>query len=292
ATATLAGGGITGITLANGGAGYTSATVTITGGGGTGASANATVDLLTNVITGFTVTSPGSGYTTIPMVTITGNGTGAAATVTSITQIIVSNLTLIDAGAGYTAAPSVTISGGGGTDATATTTLAPGADGLVATIALTSPGRGFVSTPAVTIDPPAGVVVIKARVSGTASIYITQFFIDGSKVGEVRHSVNDAIISWTPPQPGSYYITAKTTDAFDNVATSMPIRVFVEGTTITSPITNTIVPNGSSVVVTAQGTKAGGFIKKIDFYVNGVLFGSDSSAPYSINYTPPGKRHL
>ncbi|MFA5266237.1 MAG: hypothetical protein WC378_20630, partial [Opitutaceae bacterium] len=247
ATATLAGGGITSVTPSPVGSGYTTATVAFTGGGGTGATATANFGG-GGAITSITVTNPGSGYTSAPTVTISGNGTGAGATcVTS--PMVVGIVSLIDPGAGYVpppaSPPGVTISGGGGTGATAAVTVAPGSDGLVASITLTFPGTGYVSAPTVTIDPPDGVVVIKARVSGTASIYTTQFFIDGSKVGEVLHGVNDAIISWTPPQPGSYYITAKTTDAFANVATSMPIRVFVQGTTITSPITNTIVPNGS-----------------------------------------------
>ena len=73
--------GVSAITVANAGSGYTSApTVTITGGGGIGATATATV--ADGEITGFTITNPGSGYETSPTVTLSGgggsNGAGAA----------------------------------------------------------------------------------------------------------------------------------------------------------------------------------------------------------------------
>lgn len=70
-----------GITVANGGGGYSTTnlpTVTITGGGGSGATARATV--VSGRITAITLTNPGAFYTSAPTVTITGSGTGAIAT--------------------------------------------------------------------------------------------------------------------------------------------------------------------------------------------------------------------
>lgn len=72
---------LSGITVANGGSGYSSTnlpTVTITGGGGRGATARATVT--SGRITAISITNRGSFYTSVPTVTITGSGTGAAAT--------------------------------------------------------------------------------------------------------------------------------------------------------------------------------------------------------------------
>ncbi len=59
--AVLSAGGVTSITLTNGGTGYTSApNVLILGGSGTGATATATIS--GGAVTGFTVTAPGTGY--------------------------------------------------------------------------------------------------------------------------------------------------------------------------------------------------------------------------------------
>jgi hypothetical protein len=72
---------LSGITVANGGSGYSTTnlpTVTITDGGGSGATARATV--ASGRITAITITNRGSFYTSAPTITITGSGTGAIAT--------------------------------------------------------------------------------------------------------------------------------------------------------------------------------------------------------------------
>jgi hypothetical protein len=75
-------------------------------------------------------------------------------------------------------------------------------------------------------------------------------------------------------------------DKLGNVSTSLPVRIFVQGTAIVSPVPNTIVPKGSSVIITAEATRAQGFIKQVEFFVNRASIGTDFTAPYSIPYTP------
>jgi hypothetical protein len=285
ATAAIGGGGnVTGIILNSGGSGYTSApTVTISGGGGAGATASATI---LNGIQSITLTSGGTGYFTVPTVTISApptGGTQATATVDGITPRGVDTIAIVDPGAGYVGTPTVTLSGGGGTGATATAVMA---GDLVGAITITAPGSGFLVPPTVTIAPPNGVVVLNAQVTGTASIYHTVFYVDGLPVSYTILG-NNPQSSWAPPQPGSYYITAKTSDDFGNSTVSLPVRVFIVGTKIQSPVPNTLVPFGSSVVIAADATQASGFIKQIEFFVNGVSIGVDTTAPYSIAYQPP-----
>ncbi|WP_462254651.1 choice-of-anchor V domain-containing protein [Ferruginibacter sp.] len=55
--------------------------------------------------------------------------------------------------------------------------------------------------------------------------------------------------------------------------------------TITSPVTNTALPAGSSVTLTAAATDADGTIIKVEFYNNGVKFATDSTAPYTLTGT-------
>lgn len=72
---------LSGITVTNGGSGYSATNlpvITITGGGGSGATARATVS--GGKITAITITDRGAFYTSSPTVTITGSGTGAIAT--------------------------------------------------------------------------------------------------------------------------------------------------------------------------------------------------------------------
>ncbi|WP_126653630.1 hypothetical protein [Chryseobacterium aureum] len=79
-TATISGGAVTGITINNGGSGYTSApTVNFYGGGPVvngGSKARATATITGGVVTGITINSGGSGYTSAPTVTVSGGNKG------------------------------------------------------------------------------------------------------------------------------------------------------------------------------------------------------------------------
>ncbi len=80
-----AGGGIglTGLTIADGGTGYTSGvyTVAVTGGGGTGGTVTLTV--AGGIITAATIATPGTGYTSVPTVPLTALGAGTDGSVTA-----------------------------------------------------------------------------------------------------------------------------------------------------------------------------------------------------------------
>ena len=76
-------GTVTGVTITNGGTGYTNPTLVFTGGGGTGAAGTITVDTDGIVQPTVTMTNAGSGYTYTPTVTVKdggSNGYNATAT--------------------------------------------------------------------------------------------------------------------------------------------------------------------------------------------------------------------
>lgn len=80
ATATISGGAVTGITINNGGSGYTSMpTINFYGGGSVvngGSKARATAVISNGQVTGITINNGGSGYTTAPAVTVSGGNKG------------------------------------------------------------------------------------------------------------------------------------------------------------------------------------------------------------------------
>ncbi|SHK92945.1 hypothetical protein [Chryseobacterium polytrichastri] len=80
ATATISGGAVTGISITNGGSGYTSApTVNFYGGGSIvngGTKARATAIVSGGVVTGVTLNNGGTGYTSIPTVAVSGGNKG------------------------------------------------------------------------------------------------------------------------------------------------------------------------------------------------------------------------
>ncbi len=120
--AVLSGGGVTGAAIANGGSGYTSATVVFSApqvAGGT--TATGTVTVSGGAVTGITITNAGSGYTTAPTATISGNGTNASVGTVTISTSSVTGITITNAGSGYISAPTVTIAAPvSGVNATAT----------------------------------------------------------------------------------------------------------------------------------------------------------------------------
>jgi len=79
-TASISGGAVTGITINNGGSGYTSApTINFYGGGpivNGGSKARATATISGGVVTGITINNGGSGYTSVPTVTVSGGDKG------------------------------------------------------------------------------------------------------------------------------------------------------------------------------------------------------------------------
>ena len=149
ATATLGSGGVTSVSVTNGGVAgsFTSAPeVYLIGGGGTGATATATVS--GGVVTAITVTNSGKGYTTAPTVTFSGGG-GAASAVASVSGNSVTELKLTNGGS-YTSAPTVTISTfGPGSGASATATFSGGT--VTAFSGLTG-GNAYINTPIITIN--------------------------------------------------------------------------------------------------------------------------------------------
>lgn len=120
ATATVASGAVTSITVADTGEGYTSTpTVTISG----NATATAVMDSSGTKVASINITSAGSGYTANPTVTIAAPVQGTTATGTVTLQTVynewgeewykeVLRVNITNAGTGYTYAPTITIAGG------------------------------------------------------------------------------------------------------------------------------------------------------------------------------------
>ncbi len=232
----------------------------------------------TGSVTSITVSAPGSGYSIAPTVTITGGGGSGATATATIVGGTVTGITVTSGGLGYTASPSVTLTGGGGSGATATGGV------TFATTIFNTPNESF--------GPSGSRIDISALAVGTfpAGGFTYTYYVNGISIGTISNNPlngNPGIASWTPPQPGSYFITVKADDGISGPALSQAVRYFATGTQIISPLNNTLVPVGSSIVLKGDATPPGGFIQRVDFYADGVFLGSDTTAPYSYIYSPP-----
>lgn len=166
ATATVASGVVSALTLTNGGSGYTSAPlVSLDGGGSFGATARAI--LTPTTVASATVTAGGSGFTSAPTVTVSGGGGSGAAFTAVLAARTVASLAVTAGGTGYTSAPTVTISGGGGSGATATAVLSGGA---VVSLSLTNGGSGYTSAPTLSFSGGGGTGAAATAVLATTTV--------------------------------------------------------------------------------------------------------------------------
>ena len=112
-----------GVTIVNGGTGYTVGNVlTVVGGTPTIATQLTVTTVSSGVITGVSIVANTGGYTALPTnpASVTG-GTGTSATFNFTYGL--NSLTILTAGSGYIEQPTVTISGGGGSGAAANVTV-------------------------------------------------------------------------------------------------------------------------------------------------------------------------
>ncbi len=155
-----------------------------------------------------------------------------------------------------------------------------------------------ISLPTISITAPitAANAVVGSPVTVTAnaapgssgSITRVDFFADGIPIGTDTSSPYS--IAWIPTAAGAPNISARVTDSNGVTATavSVPIIVNPAGTpTITLAMVggggSLVVPVGSSRMLVAT-TVDDGVVDRVDFYLDGVLIGSDGVAPYTFNY--------
>ncbi|MFN8488166.1 MAG: hypothetical protein U0350_11275 [Caldilineaceae bacterium] len=174
-------------------------------------------------IGGLTLTNGGAGYTSVPAVAITGGGGSGATATATLAPINVGSLTLTNGGAGYTAAPAVSITGGGGAGATATATLAAtgsvksvavtnGGNGYtsVPTVVFSAPpapGVRATGTATVSNRRVTGVVITNAGSGYTAAPTLT-FTGGGGSGAAATATLGRAVASLTLTNGGSGYTTA------------------------------------------------------------------------------------
>jgi CubicO group peptidase (beta-lactamase class C family) len=162
----------------------------------------------------------------------------------------------------------------------------------------TAPTAEITSPQAGTAFPAPGPVPITATATDPdGSVTQVAFFANGTLIG----SDSDAPfqISWSNVSPGSYALTARSTDNAGATTTSSPVTVTVTGNaaptvTITSPAPNASFRARSSITITATAQDPDGSIARVAFLSGTSVLGSDATAPYSFTWSnvPPGSYTL
>jgi len=165
--------------------------------------------------------------------------------------------------------------------------------GLTATSAAVQISTVPDAPPTVSITAPAAgssykvgtVIPISATATDDGTVTEVDFFANGGTIG--RATAPPYSINWTPNAGGNYTITAIALDDGGLQTQSAPVQVTVTmDVNITAPAAGASFKLGSTVPVSATAADGANTVLKIDFYANGTLVGTATSAPYSINWTP------
>jgi sulfur relay (sulfurtransferase) complex TusBCD TusD component (DsrE family) len=233
-------------------------------------------------VVNFAVVTGGNDYVDGAIVTVSGDGVGATGTAIVRNGVVI-GVVVRTPGSGYHTITNVSVAGGNGA-ATVRAYL----------------GQYF-GAPAQnqneSYGPVGAQIGIGALAVGTNPVngYTYTYYVNGKTIGTLTPNPANGVpgvLGWTPPEPGAYFITVKADDGISGPVTSLAVRYFAVGTKIISPVDNTLVPNGSSMVLQAVATPQplsngnNAFVQRMDFYADGALIGTDTTYPYSIIYTP------
>lgn len=149
--------------------------------------------------------------------------------------------------------------------------------------------------PAVTITHPSDnqILLAGSTVSFSAdasdsdgTINQVEFFAGNNSLGVVTQPPYS--VSWTATQIGLNSLKAVATDNENNTGEAM-VSVTVSDqdlvVALTSPAPGQTVGLGKSVQFAADATSLSASVKQVDFLVNGATVGTDTTAPYSFNWT-------
>ena len=149
------------------------------------------------------------------------------------------------------------------------------------------------TAPAVSIATPVAGATVNGVVTGSATAS------DNIGVSKVEFYVNGLLQSTDLAAPFSFdwntallpdgpqTITAKAYDAAGNSATSSAVTVTTSNDSTTPAVAITAPANGGTVTGTVDISASASdnvAVSRVDFYANGALLGSDSTAPYSYSW--------
>ncbi|MCQ9058564.1 chitinase C-terminal domain-containing protein [Vibrio alginolyticus] len=154
----------------------------------------------------------------------------------------------------------------------------------VPTVTLTSPS----ASASVTAGDVVNLAADAADTDGTVSK--VEFFVDGVLVGQATSA--PYAVSWTATE-GQHEFSTKAYDDAGAVSTASVVTLTVasaqpgnEAPTVDVALSASSIDLGGSVTLTANATDADGTVAKVDFYVAGVLAGTATTAPYTLDVTP------
>jgi hypothetical protein len=149
-------------------------------------------------------------------------------------------------------------------------------------VSISSPVQGAVYT------APASVTLIASATDPDGTITKVDFYYGGALL--VSDNTSPYSYTGTNVPEGSYTISAIATDNSGASTSSTPVTFSVVPNqspvvSISTPVSGAVFTAPASVTINAFATDADGTITKVDFYQGSTLLGSDSTTPYSFNWS-------
>ncbi|WP_119719326.1 Ig-like domain-containing protein [Cognatilysobacter tabacisoli] len=151
------------------------------------------------------------------------------------------------------------------------------------------------SAPADTVAPTvsastsgtSGTVTLAATASDNVGVTRVEFLVDGALVGSDTTAPYAIAFDSTTVANGSHSLTARAFDAAGNSATSAGVAFTVDNAapadTVAPTVSASTAGGSGSITLSASASDNVG-VTLVDFYVDGVLRGSDAAAPYAIAF--------
>ncbi|HQW80456.1 MAG: CehA/McbA family metallohydrolase [Rhodanobacteraceae bacterium] len=147
-------------------------------------------------------------------------------------------------------------------------------------------GGGDTTAPTVSasVTGTSGTITLNATASDNVGVSSVEFFIDGASRGSDTTAPYSLAFNSTALSNGSHSLTARASDAAGNSTTSTAASFTVNNTTSdTTAPTVTATETGSSGTITLAATASDNVgVSKVEFYVDSVLKGTDTTSPYSM----------
>jgi len=130
----------------------------------------------------------------------------------------------------------------------------------------------------------SGTITLSATASDNVGVARVEFYVDNVLKGTDTSSPYSMTLDSTTLTNASHALTARAYDAANNVGTSAAVNF-----TISNPVADTTAPtvsaseSGTSGTITLSATASDNVgVARVEFYVDNVLKGTDTSSPYSM----------
>ncbi len=153
------------------------------------------------------------------------------------------------------------------------------------------PADSIKPTATASVSGTSGMIMLSATASDNVGVTDVEFLVDGVLQGSDSNNPYSLTLDSTKLSNGTHTLVALAFDAAGNGGSSAPVSFPVNNTTAPPPTpidttapTATASVSGSSGMITLSATASDNVgVARVDFLVDGVLQGSDTSSPYSVS---------